>query len=142
MTPEKAVENKIKASLEKEGYYFNKNFGGAHSKKGIPDIIGVGNGRFFAVEVKKVEGGNPTPVQIRHLQQIAKNGGLAYIACGTEVTQAIQYPNQPMSTISQYDMSDIAPEDISVSLAHSIWTNRPENVNVIQITMREGLAYA
>lgn len=142
MTPEKNVENKIKKSLEDEGFYFNKNFGGSHSKKGIPDITGVGNGKFFAVEVKRITGGNPTPVQIRHLRHIAENGGLAYLACGPEVTQAIQYPNQPMSTIHQYDMTDIDYDDITVELAHNIWTNRPKDVNVVQITTKEGLSHA
>ena len=134
MTPEKNVENKIKKALEEQHYYFNKNFGGAHSKKGIPDIIGVGNQHFFAIEVKRVEGGNPTPVQIRHLKEIAQNGGLAYLACGNEVIQAIQYPNQPMKSILyRVDLSDVDFKDISVSDAHKIWTSRPKDVNVVQI---------
>lgn len=134
MTPEKNVENKIKKALEEQHYYFNKNFGGAHSKKGIPDIIGVGNQHFFAIEVKRVEGGNPTPVQIRHLKEIAQNGGLAYLACGNEVIQAIQYPNQPMESILyRVDLSDVDFKDISVSDAHKIWTSRPKDVNVVQI---------
>lgn len=134
MTPEKNVENKIKKALEEQHYYFNKNFGGAHSKKGIPDIIGVGNQHFFAIEVKRVEGGNPTPVQIRHLKEIAQNGGLAYLACGDEVIQAIQYPNQPIDSILyRVDLSDVDFKDISVSDAHKIWTSRPKGVNVVQI---------
>lgn len=130
MTPEKAVENKIKRQLEKENYYFNKNFGGGHSKKGIPDIIGVGNNKFFAIEVKRIEGGNPTPIQIKHLKQIAENGGLAYIACGPEVVDDIKGINAKIET---FNISNINETDITVQLAHSIWTNRTKNTNVVKL---------
>lgn len=130
MTPEKAVENKIKKALEKENYYFNKNFGGGYSKKGIPDIIGVGNNQFFAIEVKRVEGGNPTPIQIKHLKQIAQNGGLAYLACGSEVVDDIKTNH---GKLESFNITKTPDDDITVSFAHKLWTNRQKGINVIKL---------
>lgn len=130
MTPEKAVENKIKKALEKENYYFNKNFGGGYSKKGIPDIIGVGNSQFFAIEVKRVEGGNPTPIQIKHLKQIAQNGGLAYLACGPEVVDDIKTNH---GKLESFNITKTPDDDITVSFAHKLWNNRQKGINAIKL---------
>lgn len=130
MTPEKAVENKIKKALEKRQYYFNKNFGGGHSKKGIPDIIGVGNNKFFAIEIKRIKGGNPTPIQIKHLKQIAENGGLAYVACGDEVVNDIAGIHDKIEIVN---ISEIPESDITIEFAHNLWTHRTKGINVIKL---------
>ena len=78
MASEKVFENKIKAYLKSIGAYFIKTHGDRFSKIGTPDIIACVNGYFVAVEVK-AENGKPSQLQLHHIEQIKKAGGVAYI---------------------------------------------------------------
>lgn len=49
-------------------------------KNGVPDIVGCYKGRFFSIEVKR-EGGKPTAIQTRRMQEIVDAGGLAFCGC-------------------------------------------------------------
>ncbi len=51
---------------------------GPYSKAGIPDIIGVVNGKFIALEVKAVNG-HPSELQKRNIKLINQAGGYARI---------------------------------------------------------------
>lgn len=75
---EKVFENKVKAYLKSIGAYFIKTHGDRFSKVGTPDILACVNGRFVAVEVK-AENGKPSELQLHHIEQIKKAGGVAYI---------------------------------------------------------------
>ena len=99
VTPEKHVENSIKRQLANYDAYTVKNFGGAHTKKGIPDIFSLWHGHFLAIEVKRLDNGAPTPVQLRHLKHIAEQGGIAV------VTSDPDFPNHwlPLITDVQLD---------------------------------------
>lgn len=50
------------------------------SLRGHPDIIGVINGKFIAIELKDV-GGEPRAIQQYHLDRVEESGG--YAACVT-----------------------------------------------------------
>ena len=78
MGKEKVFENKIKTYLKSIGAYFIKTHGDRFSKVGTPDILACVNGRFVAVEVKG-ENGKPSELQLYHIEQIKKAGGVAYI---------------------------------------------------------------
>ena len=78
MASEKVFDNKIKAYLKSIGAYFIKTHGDRFSKIGTPDIIACVNGYFVAVEVK-AENGKPSQLQLHHIEQIKKAGGVAYI---------------------------------------------------------------
>ena len=78
MAKEKVFENKIKTYLKSIGAYFIKTHGDRFSKVGTPDILACVNGRFVAVEVKG-ENGKPSELQLHHIEQIKKAGGVAYI---------------------------------------------------------------
>lgn len=78
MASEKVFENKVKAYLKSIGAYFIKTHGDRFSKVGTPDILGCVNGRFVAVEVKG-ENGKPSELQLHHIEQIKKAGGVAFI---------------------------------------------------------------
>lgn len=80
---EAQFQKKVKKLLGKREklYYFVKE---ARSIRGIPDIIGVYNGRFFAMELKKSrsEANKKTGrivLQRYTLRLIDKAGGLGYI---------------------------------------------------------------
>jgi len=58
-------------------YYFYPVTGG-YGKSGVPDIVGVYQGRFFGIECKA--GNNkPTPLQQKNLREIEEAGGLAIV---------------------------------------------------------------
>ena len=78
MGKEKVFENKIKAYLKSIGAYFIKTHGDRFSKVGTPDIIACVNGKFVAIEVK-AENGKPSELQLHHIDQIRKAGGLACV---------------------------------------------------------------
>lgn len=64
--------------LKEQAYGLNQH-GGAYTNKGVPDIIACVNGIFCGVELKDANG-TVTPVQLRHLSDISKRGGIAILA--------------------------------------------------------------
>ena len=76
---EKQFENKVKAFLKDQGCYFIKYWGGGQfTKAGVPDLLVCCNGRFLGVELK-ASGGKPTELQLHHLDQIRKAGGIGIL---------------------------------------------------------------
>lgn len=78
MAKEKVFENKIKSYLKSIGAYFIKTHGDRFSKIGTPDILACVNGRFVAIEVKG-ENGKPSELQLYHIMQIRRSGGIGFI---------------------------------------------------------------
>lgn len=77
--PEKLFENKVKAFLKQlpKCWYF-KVMGNMFQRSGVPDIIGIINGIFFALELK-AEDGKPTALQVYNIQQLKYCGAYAKI---------------------------------------------------------------
>lgn len=78
--PEKKVENQIKSYLDKIGAYHRKTHGSLFSKAGTPDILACIKGRFVAIEVKREEGGEVSPLQKANIKMIQQAGGVAFVA--------------------------------------------------------------
>ena len=78
MSREKLFENKIKTYLKSIGAYFIKTHGDRFSKIGTPDILACVNGHFVGIEVK-AENGKPSELQLYHIEQIQRAGGIGYI---------------------------------------------------------------
>lgn len=74
------VETKLQKDVNKylkdKGWFYHP---ADRYKRGIPDIIGVMNGKFIAIELK-VKGRKPSTLQKVTLNRIEKNGGEAYVA--------------------------------------------------------------
>lgn len=72
-------ENKVKAFLKilPKCWYF-KVMGSMFQRSGVPDIVGVINGTFFALELK-AENGKPTALQVYNIQQLKWCGAYAKI---------------------------------------------------------------
>lgn len=56
--------------------------------RGVPDIVGVFHGTFFALEVKR-PGEKPTPIQDAVMEQIRTAGGIAEVVTSFEEAQSI-----------------------------------------------------
>lgn len=88
-TPESFEKEDIKKFLDALGstcwHYapFMKGFG----KNGVPDRVGVFQGRFFGIEVKRAAETKPTPIQTRRMKEIQAAGGVS-IAGNAEVVIA------------------------------------------------------
>lgn len=65
-----------------------KVHGGPYQRKGIPDILGVHNGRLFAFEVKR-PGKKATEIQAWCISQIRNAGGLAGVVTSVEEVQEL-----------------------------------------------------
>ena len=77
-TPEKKVKDKVKALLASEGVYFFMPATHGFGRSGVPDIVACVNGFFLAIETKA--GGNkPTALQIREIETIRRNNGVAVV---------------------------------------------------------------
>lgn len=89
MLKESQVQKEICDYLDtlKNCWYF-KSHGNRYQKTGLPDLIGVYNGRFFGIEVKR-PGGLPTDIQLFRLEQIKKAGGLGGVADSLVKAKAI-----------------------------------------------------
>lgn len=77
--PEKLFENKVKNYLNSlPNCWYLKIWGGGFMKAGIPDIVGVINGKFVAIELK-AQNGVASELQKRNIRLINECGGLGFI---------------------------------------------------------------
>tara|TARA_R100001126_G_C4853959_1_gene163503 strand:+ start:321 stop:620 length:300 start_codon:yes stop_codon:yes gene_type:complete len=78
MTPEAKVKKKVVRILkEADAYYFYPVTGG-FGRSGVPDVVACYKGRFIGIECKAGKN-KPTPLQQKNLDDITKEGGLAYV---------------------------------------------------------------
>lgn len=80
------ITRQIRDYLDYRNVFHWKQFQTLGSKKGVSDIIGCINGKFFAIEVK-VLGGLPTDHQINFMAAVRSAGGIAFVAYGIEEVQ-------------------------------------------------------
>ena len=81
------ITKQIRDYLNYKHIFHWKQWQGPMSQpKGVSDIIGCINGKFFSIEVK-VPGGLPTNHQINFMEAIRAAGGIAFVAYGIEEVQ-------------------------------------------------------
>jgi len=82
MKPETKLTHAILAALRERGGWWRKIHGGP-SQRGIPDILGCYNGKFFAFEVKMPKG-KLTELQAHNIDKIRESGGIAKVIYSVE----------------------------------------------------------
>lgn len=90
-TPEGAVKAKIKSYLKTvPDCWFYMPVQNGMGVVGIPDIIGVINGRFVAIECKAPgKENNVTANQQATIDKINESGGVAFVASGLDTVRVI-----------------------------------------------------
>jgi hypothetical protein len=78
VTPEAKVKKVGRAIMTRMGMYHFPAFSGGYGRSGVPDDIGCYQGRFVAVEYK-ANGGKPTALQLKNMDDIRKSGGIALL---------------------------------------------------------------
>ena len=78
MTPEGRVKKRVKEILNELGAYYTMPMGTGFSSSGAPDFIICIAGLFYGIECK-ANGGKPTALQLKHLDDIRKAGGIALV---------------------------------------------------------------
>lgn len=78
MTPEKKVKDKVVKVLKKYDAYHFYPVASGYGSSGVPDIVACIKGKFIGIECK-ADGGKPTALQMKNLNDIAKNGGTAVL---------------------------------------------------------------
>ena len=78
MTPEAKVKAKVKKILVELGAYYTMPMGTGFSSSGAPDFIICIAGLFYGIECK-ANGGKPTALQLKNLDDIRKAGGVALV---------------------------------------------------------------
>ena len=78
MTPEAKVKAKVKKILIEAGAYYAMPIGAGFGNAGVPDFLLCLKGRFIGIECK-ANGGKPTKLQIKNLEEIRKAGGAAIV---------------------------------------------------------------
>jgi Holliday junction resolvase len=79
MNPETKFKMRVQKILKDRyglGIFFFKTQ--EKSVRGIPDIVGCLNGKFFAIELK-TRTGTPSKLQLHIIRSIQKTGGLAMV---------------------------------------------------------------
>lgn len=77
---ESKLSRDIMKELNKRGAFAFKVHGGAFMMAGLPDIIICVEGKFWAIETKMPDGGNPTPIQKLVHGMIRDAGGQVIVA--------------------------------------------------------------
>lgn len=95
-TPEGKVKAKIKGYLKDQpNCWFYMPVQNGMGVVGIPDIIGVLNGRFFGIECKAPgKEKNVTPNQQAKIDAINAAGGIAFVASSVETVHWHFYLNK------------------------------------------------
>jgi hypothetical protein len=83
-TPESRVKKQVVALLKKHGAYFFYPVTGGYGRSGVPDIVACWRGRFIGIECK-ANGGRPTALQMKNLQDITQNDGISLIVDETGI---------------------------------------------------------
>lgn len=83
---EAAIVASILSALRARGAWCVKIHGGMYQSAGIPDIIGVSDGRFFGLEVKR-PGGKATQLQLLTIRRIREAGGIGAVV--TSIDEAM-----------------------------------------------------
>ena len=78
LTPERKVKDKVKKVLKELGAYYAMPATGGYGSSGVPDFLVCYRGRFFGLECK-ANGGKTTALQEKNLEDIRKNGGVAFV---------------------------------------------------------------
>jgi len=76
---EKEITASIRAFLKAHRIFHWKVWQGLGSQKGVSDIVGLYEGRFFAIEVK-TEKGKLSEDQAKFLKLVVINGGNGFVA--------------------------------------------------------------
>lgn len=84
MTPEAKVKAKVKKILNEIGAYYAMPMGTGFGNSGVPDFLICKGGLFYAIECK-ANGNKPTALQMKHLDDIRKAGGIALVVDETNV---------------------------------------------------------
>lgn len=77
-TPEKKVKDKVKKLLAEHGAYHFMPATHGYGSSGVPDIVACIQGRFIGIECK-ANGGKPTALQLKNLQELSSAGGIAVL---------------------------------------------------------------
>jgi hypothetical protein len=77
-TPESKVKKRVKKILDDLGAYHFSPMATGFGRSGVPDIIACYKGRFIGIECK-ANGGKPTALQTKNLNNIALNGGYSVL---------------------------------------------------------------
>lgn len=78
MTPEGKVKDVVKKRLAEAGVYFFMPRGTVYGRRGVPDVVGCMDGRFFAIEVKAGKN-KPTKLQLLEHDAIRTTGGVVLV---------------------------------------------------------------
>jgi hypothetical protein len=84
MTPEGKVKKRVKEILKEAGAYWTMPLGTGFSSSGVPDFLVCKDGLFYGIECK-ANGGKPTALQLKNLDDIRKAGGIALVIDETNV---------------------------------------------------------
>lgn len=77
-TPEKVVKDKVVSVLKSEDAYYFFPATHGYGRSGVPDVICCVNGHFLAIECKAGKN-KPTALQIREIETIRRNNGVAVV---------------------------------------------------------------
>lgn len=84
MTPEGKVKKRVKEILKEAGAYWTMPQGTGFASSGAPDFLVCKGGLFYGIECK-ANGNKPTALQLKHLDDIRKAGGVALLIDETNV---------------------------------------------------------
>ena len=89
LTPERKVKDKVKKVLKELGAYYAMPATGGYGSSGVPDFLVCLRGRFIGIECK-ANGGKPTALQEKNLDDIRKNNGIAFVVDENNVSDLLE----------------------------------------------------
>lgn len=105
------MKRRIHAMLKAVDAYAVNYIGGQYAANGTPDILGVLDGRFLAIEAKAGKG-RPTQLQLKALRQIDEAGGLALVINETNLDYLEECLRDITNARSNWRVFDRPQEDL------------------------------
>lgn len=119
MTPEAKVKKRVKQILSEVGAYYAMPIGTGFGNAGVPDFLVCLRGKFYGIECK-ANGGKPTALQLKHLDDIRKTGGVALVIDETNVENLRKEILSHVEVSKDIEVIEVGKVDQRSSKSHKV----------------------
>ena len=120
MKSEKDVKRRVKAILDKHGWYWFSPPANAYGRGGISDIIALKTGSFAAIETK-FGSNKPTALQVAFLNSIRAEDGFGFLVTDKNIEYLDQFLESFMLAAVAQSKGEAVPEEHGSRMINALY---------------------